>query len=509
MPHSFDLVFTVALKQELPLEHLTLQKMPVCTVAAAQSGFLKSLPSEQQRGILFLITGVGAKKSQQAAEWITSELAPMFVVNIGSAGAFSETIHTWIAPTHVTNEQHEGPAIQLAPLPFVNTVVNKGRLMSTLSPYSAGAPHENTSTPPVDFVDMEAYWQAEVFQAQGIPFSSLKFVSDHCNVSSLENYQQALISMREACVDMLTPLFNQEELRISVIIPVHNRPEWIAETVNTVRAQTLPAFDIIVVDDGSDAPLDTCLADHLDAITLLRLPENRGVSAARNAGVAAAKGNWLAFLDSDDHWATKKLADQASYLQQHPYLIALQCEEIWVRNGIRVNAHKHHQKKAGWIWKNCLKACLITPSALLIKSTVYSELGGFDESVLSCEDYDLWLRLSRKYPVGLSPNQGLIKHGGHEDQLSYRHPVMDRFRVYSLIKALLSEGDTHFRQALLDILTKKITILSLGAKKRGLENETRAYETLLAQLKTGENNSCPDLSLETIQWLLARSPKIN
>lgn len=519
MPYSFNLIFTVALKQELPLEYLTQHKLPVCTLAAAQSGFLKSLATEEQQGILFLITGVGAEKSKQAAEWITSTLKPMFVINIGSTGATNEKLHTWVSPLFVANEEPLDSTIPLAPLPFqtADTIPYKGRLISTLAPRSGDTASQNTSTAPFDFVDMEAYWQAEVFQPHGIAFSSLKYVSDSCSAASLENYQQALVAMRETFIDLLSPLFNKVETRISVIIPVHNRAEWIAETINTVRSQSQPPFEIIVVDDGSDTALDSCLADHLDAITLIRLPENQGVSAARNAGAECAKGNYLAFLDSDDHWAPKKLAEQLSYLQQHPYLVALQCEEIWIRNGVRVNAHKHHQKKAGWIWQHCLERCLITPSAIVIKTQVYKQLGGFDERMLACEDYDLWLRLSRQYPVGLSPYQGVIKHGGHEDQLSQRHPAMDRFRIYALLKALLVEKDATYQQALLDILTKKITILCLGAKKRGLESETRAYETLLAHVKTwenreinnGEEHKHPELSLETLQWLLARSPQID
>ena len=519
MPYSFSLIFTVALKQELPLEYLTQHNIPVCTLAAAQSGFLKSLSREEQQGILFLITGVGAEKSKRAAEWITSALNPMFVVNIGSTGATNEKLHTWVTPLSVANETPLDSAIPLSSLPFqtADTIPHKGRLISALAPRSEAPPSQDTSTAPFDFVDMEAYWQAEAFQPHGIAFSSLKYVSDNCNAASLGNYQQALIAMRESFIDLLSPLFNKEEARISVIIPVHNRAEWIAKTVNTVRSQSQPPFEIIVVDDGSETPLDCCLVDHLDAVTLLRLPENQGVSAARNAGAECAKGNYLAFLDSDDHWAPKKLAEQLGYLQQHPYLVALQCEEIWIRNGVRVNAHKHHQKKAGWIWQHCLERCLITPSAILIKKQVYKQLGGFDERMLACEDYDLWLRLSREHPVGLSPYQGVIKHGGHEDQLSQRHSAIDRFRIYALIKALLAEKNAAFQQALLDILTKKITILCLGAKKRGLESETGAYETLLAHVQTwqnqeinnGEEDKHPELSLETLQWLLARSPQIN
>ena len=505
MTDSFKLVFTVALKQEIPLEWLQ-QQIPVCSVAAAQSGFLKSLPPTQQQGVLVLITGVGKEKSLQAAEWIASQLKPMFVVNIGSAGAVdNHHLHHWVAAKHVSSEEALQKNLELSALPFYPefTVHQQGILRSTHDPYT-NADQEKPEY--YDFVDMEAYAQAEVFHANNITFSSVKYITDLCSKSSLENYQQALEGMRESSKKLLSFINKKAPMSVSVVIPVHNRPDWIVDTIRSVIAQSYAVMEIIVVDDGSDIPLVSSIEEFADTITLLRLPENTGVSAARNAGAALAKGEWLAFLDSDDHWASKKLAKQIEYLQQQPYLNALQCEEIWIRNGVRVNAHKHHQKKEGWIWQHCLQRCLITPSAILLKKSVYDELNGFDEAMLACEDYDLWLRLSRRFPVGLNLYQGVIKHGGHDDQLSQRHSAMDRFRVYALIKALRNEQEQTYQQALLDTLREKITILILGARKRSLEKEVQAYEALLNHIKAFYNRADhTELSLENIQWLLASS----
>ncbi|MBV1870203.1 MAG: glycosyltransferase [Gammaproteobacteria bacterium] len=505
MTKLFNLVFTVALKQEIPLEWLKQYHIPVFSIAAAKSGALKSLPLEEKRGVLFLITGVGTTKSQQAAQWIAEELNPLFTVNIGSAGATVDDKFQWVTPKWVCGEDLSQAHLEISPLPFQpkNLIPFQGVLRSTLKPYIKA---EQKLSSDFNFVDMEAHAQAVVFRDHHISFSCLKYVTDSCTHGSLENYNQALENMRESCKKLLDFIKIELQPLVSIIIPIHNRPDWIRETLQSVLTQSYLNKEIIIVDDGSDTPVAEVLQENVSAIRVLRFEKNKGVSAARNAGAAIAKGAWLAFLDSDDHWAAKKLAQQIDYLHQHPYLSALQCEEIWVRNGVRVNAHKHHQKKTGWIWHHCLQRCLITPSAILIKKSVYQELGGFDERMLACEDYDLWLRLSRHFPVGLSPYQGVIKHGGHEDQLSQRHRAMDRFRIYALIKSLNNEEDHACQLALHDILIKKITILILGARKRALNDEIRAYETLLKHIKAFHTKADTiELSLEKTQWLLTNS----
>lgn len=505
MTKLFNLVFTVALKQEIPLEWLKQYHIPVFSIAAAKSGSLKSLRPEEKRGVLFLVTGVGITKSQQAAQWIAAELNPLFVVNIGSAGAIGGDKFQWVTPKWVCGEDLSQAHLKISPLPFQpeNVPPFQGILRSTPKPYIKP---EQKPAGDFDFVDMEAHAQAGVFHDQNISFSCLKYVTDSCTHGSLENYNQALESMRESCKKLLCFIKIDPQPLVSIIIPIHNRPDWIKETLQSVLTQSYLNNEIIIVDDGSDTPITEVLQENASSIRILRLEKNKGVSAARNAGAAIAKGMWLAFLDSDDHWAATKLAQQIDYLRQHPYLSALQCEEIWVRNGVRVNAHKHHQKKAGWIWHHCLQRCLITPSAILIKKLVYQELGGFDERMLACEDYDLWLRLSRRFPVGLSPHQGVIKHGGHEDQLSQRHRAMDRFRIYALIKSLNSEEDQACRLALHDILIEKIAILILGARKRALNDEIRGYETLLKHIKAFHTKADTiELSLEKTQWLLTSS----
>jgi glycosyltransferase involved in cell wall biosynthesis len=257
---------------------------------------------------------------------------------------------------------------------------------------------------------------------------------------------------------------------ISVIIPVHNRPEKVAHAINAVLAQTYQDFELIVVDDGSTdqtfATLQQIRVRH-PHIKLLQ-QKNRGVAAARNAGVKISKGEWLAFLDSDDSWEPSKLQAQIDFLKKHPKFQVVQTRERWIRNGERVNPHQKHQMQSGHIFEPSLELCLISPSAVLIAKNLFEDLGGFDESFPACEDYELWLRLTAQHPVGLIDEAFTIHTGGHADQLSRKYWGMDRFRIRAIQKLLdsyilLTPQQT---QAALKVYLKKHRVLRQGALKR-------------------------------------------
>lgn len=262
--------------------------------------------------------------------------------------------------------------------------------------------------------------------------------------------------------------------RISLIIPTHDRAHILPRALDSALAQTRPADEIIVIDNGS--------TDGTAELIHARYPQvryvhqaNRGVSAARNHGIRAASGDWIALLDSDDAWQPRKLERQLATLPQDARIA--HCDEIWIRNGARVNPMRKHAKKGGRIYRHCLSLCAISPSAVLIRREVFEQVGLFDESLPACEDYDLWLRITVRWPVHYLDEPLVIKHGGHADQLSRRHPAMDRFRVRALEKMLvdnvLNEAD---RQATLATLVDKLAILEQGARKRDLP-EAGEYAT--------------------------------
>lgn len=255
---------------------------------------------------------------------------------------------------------------------------------------------------------------------------------------------------------------------ISVIIPTCNRISRVIEAVNSVLSQSFQDFELIVVDDGSTDNTSEKLRETYGSRIQLITQGNAGVSAARNAGVRVSRGKYLSFLDSDDTWHPDKLKAQVNFHQENPSFQISQTEEVWIRNGRRVNPHNKHQKTGGYIFSQSLHLCMVSPSSVIIRKSLFDESGSFDEQLKACEDYDLWLRLTATEPVGLIRKMLLTKHGGHEDQLSRRYPAMDRFRLYALGKVLLSDLLNESQQAeVREVIVEKLRVLCLGAEKRG------------------------------------------
>jgi GT2 family glycosyltransferase len=244
--------------------------------------------------------------------------------------------------------------------------------------------------------------------------------------------------------------------------------------------QSFRDFELIVVDDGSTDGTAKELAKY-GARLRLSCQQRRGVSAARNLGVREARGRLLAFLDSDDLWRPEKLAVQSAFMEQHPECQICHTEEIWLRNGVRVNPRVIHQKPSGDIFLRSLELCLVSPSAVMMTRELFDATGGFDEALPVCEDYDLWLRIAVDHPVALIAKPLVIKRGGHADQLSRSLWGMDRYRVAALQKLLRSGIRGARRAAAFAALRRKVSILAQGARKRGKEQEAGNYEAKLAE----------------------------
>ena len=262
---------------------------------------------------------------------------------------------------------------------------------------------------------------------------------------------------------------------VSVIIPTYNREKFISECVQSVLAQTLPAREIIIVDDGSTDATYNILRDlGFNSLstkkTVLRyfFQQNRGVSSARNLGIKEARSEYIALLDSDDLWLKSKLDRQVSAFQNDTQSSRLcHTDEIWIRNGVRVNQHKKHKKHGGNVFQSCLKLCCISPSSAMMHRSVFEDFGFFDEDLPACEDYDFWLRYSAKEDVNFIDEPLIIKKGGHSDQLSGAHWGMDRFRIYSIEK-ILKEPDltlVNKTEAIHEVILK-LEILINGSQKR-------------------------------------------
>lgn len=266
--------------------------------------------------------------------------------------------------------------------------------------------------------------------------------------------------------------------RVSVIIPTYNRAALVQEAAASVLAQSCRDFELLVVDDGSTDGTQAALDTFAGKIRVLSLPSRRGVSAARNAGINAAQGEWLAFLDSDDLWLPEKLARQLAFMEANPQYLLSQTEETWVRRGVTVNPPRTHKKEGGRIFLRSLERCLVSPSAVVVHRRLFEAHGGFDEELPAAEDYDLWLRLAWRYEVGLLPEPLITKRGGHADQLS-RQWGLDRWRIRALEKLLAEpELPEPYRRAARRTLARKCAIYAQGCEKRGKIAEAQDYRLM-------------------------------
>jgi glycosyltransferase involved in cell wall biosynthesis len=268
---------------------------------------------------------------------------------------------------------------------------------------------------------------------------------------------------------------------ISVIIPTFNRAKLLVEAVGSVLDQRdVPEeVEIVVVDDGSTDNTAETLATLAGKIRCIR-QEHSGVSRARNLGISRSGGEWIAFLDSDDLWLPGKLREQMKFFSDHPQTLLCQTDEIWIRNGRRVNPRKYHKKPSGHCFPLLLERCLVSPSAVVVHRRVFDTVGLFDESLPACEDYDLWLRIGCRFPVELVEKPLVVKRGGHPDQLSSTVENLDKYRIEAIVKLLRTTPLTsEQRRAAEKILHKKRRLYSNGCRKRGNLAEALRVDALV------------------------------
>jgi glycosyltransferase involved in cell wall biosynthesis len=268
---------------------------------------------------------------------------------------------------------------------------------------------------------------------------------------------------------------------ISVVIPVYNRWNLLGRAFDSVKKQTYSASEVLVIDDGSNDPVSDVFRCSFPEVQFLR-QDNKGVASARNLGIKQSTGEWIALLDSDDEWEPTKLEKQMAFLEKFPELQAIHTGERWIRNGNEVTPPAYLDKSSHLLWERSLRHCLICPSSVLIHRSVFETVGFFDEFLTVCEDYDFWLRMLLEQEIGLVDEKLVIKHGGHDDQLSTTTWGMDRFRVMALQKILNNPILGNDRKVnVLEVLHKKCGILAQGSEKRGKLEEAEKYKDLSDQ----------------------------
>ncbi len=264
-------------------------------------------------------------------------------------------------------------------------------------------------------------------------------------------------------------------MNISVVIPSYNRKDFLKRSIDSAINQTKKPLEIIVVDDGSTDGTETMIKSDYDFVKFIK-QKNKGVSAARNIGIKVSIGEWICFLDSDDEWKKDKLEKQINAMKSNPGYKFFHSNEIWIKNGLRINQKKKHKKYGGDIFDKCLDMCRISPSSVMIDKTVFDEVGNFNEDLVVCEDYELWLRICDKYKVFFIDEPLIIKYGGHQGQLSYSIESIENHRIKALEYLTLENLNRKNKRHAIQMLLSKLNIYLKGLVKRRKNDEIALYE---------------------------------
>lgn len=202
---------------------------------------------------------------------------------------------------------------------------------------------------------------------------------------------------------------------VSVIIPTYNRAHLVGRAIRSVLNQTYQDFEIIVVDDGSTDKTEEVVKSFNDPrIRYIRHEQNRGGSAARNTGIRTARGGVIAFLDSDDEWLPEKLAkqvqkmtgsgDQVGLVYTGEKVIDAETGRCLVEKVPSLEGNVHSQLLEGDFIGTC--------SSVMVKKTAIEAVGGFDEQLVSRQDWDCWIRIAYSYNISCIPECLVVRYTG-------------------------------------------------------------------------------------------------
>ncbi|MBI9106261.1 MAG: glycosyltransferase family 2 protein [Spirochaetales bacterium] len=295
---------------------------------------------------------------------------------------------------------------------------------------------------------------------------------------------------------------------ISVIIPVYNRPELLLEAAVSVLEQTFTDFELIIVDDGStDGTPEVAERIAADGGGRCRVlsTQHRGMpGAARNSGIKAAGGRYLAFLDSDDLWLPEKLQRQHELMTRTGAKMS-HTRETWLREGREVSQKRQKHRREGLIFADALKKCIIGPSTVMIDRKYCLLTGGFHAGLEIAEDYEYWLRITRSLEVAYIDEALTVKRAGKWDQLSEKYGKIEWFKLAALAGLLgcsLSGGDDDAEteavyldgyrwdgfdggqlEAALEEFVFKCGVFASGCRKRGRTAEAAQIEELTKSIR--------------------------
>lgn len=241
-------------------------------------------------------------------------------------------------------------------------------------------------------------------------------------------------------------------VRISVVIPAFNSAGTIARAIESVLRQDEPTVEIIVVDDGStDGTSELLAVSYPEQVIVIR-QENRGAAAARNRGIARARGEFVAFLDADDEWVPGKLRLQIDRMEANPGAALCFTDMSHWEHGREVNRSYLRERGlgacGGRIFDRLLQECFIFTPTVVVRRTVFEAVGPFDESLRICEDYDLWLRIAERYEL-IFVDAPLLKRHRTGSNLTGNHLLFAQSSVALFERLLVGQRGNRGRERII------------------------------------------------------------
>ncbi len=256
---------------------------------------------------------------------------------------------------------------------------------------------------------------------------------------------------------------------VSVIIPSYNRLHLLQNAIDSVVSQSVVPCEVIVVDDGSSdgtvlGVFKASLRNNRAFMRVLRMRHCGMPGAVRNVGIRHARGDYIAFLDSDDVWLADKLALQLPLMKRYD---VCHTREVWMRDGVEISQKKQRHTRFGDMFADALHKCTIGPSTALMHRRIFEKHGLFREDLRIAEDYELWLRISARESIGYVDTPLVVKNSRKDTpQLSREFPYIENFRIAALEPLVQGRVFPREKQGLAEkVLKRKLDIWNTGAKK--------------------------------------------
>ncbi|GGZ14987.1 glycosyl transferase [Echinicola pacifica] len=190
----------------------------------------------------------------------------------------------------------------------------------------------------------------------------------------------------------------------SVVIPLYNKEDSVADTLASVLAQENADFEVVIVNDGStDSSLDIVKGINDSRIKIFE-KENGGVSSARNYGIAKSEFPYIAFMDADDKWKPNYLSEMSKLINDYPQAGMFTCYHCTIYNGEQLDMELNIERGIlDNYFKHCLRFPIAWTSSTIVRKEVFEVVGGFPVGMVSGEDDYTWAKIALKYPVAFLP----------------------------------------------------------------------------------------------------------